>query len=317
MLDVLTGFLVVVVLIVVGFTVGRMRVLGPGAVHTLTLFVFSVATPALLVDVLAHADLGQVFGVNLAVAVAGSLLVGALAFAGQRLLARRPVPDSLVTMLAASYCNGSNLGVPIAAHVLGNPAAVLPVIIFQVAVYGPLVVLALDLATRRTSPDRTSSLVRELLSGIVRSPLIIAAVVGVAVALLHDRTGFTLPQVVAEPVSLLAGAAVPVALLAFGMSMADVTVLDRATSPRRSVLAAAVLKSVVHPVVAATLGAFVFGLSGPALLTITVVGALPTAQNVFTYAHRFRVGTVLARDTGVVSTGLSLVSIAVVAALLG
>ncbi len=312
MLGVLSGFLVVVIIIALGFLVGRRDLLGPRSVYTLNMFVFWIATPALLVNFLSRADLGDVFGAHLAVVVTSSLLAGLFGYLGFRYLARRDVPDSLVTLLVT--------------HVLGDPTASLPVIIFQTAVYGPAVVLLLDVSTRRRSGEVDGGgtaagrgpgpLVRELLLGIIRNPLIIAAVAGVILAALRSTTGWTLPELIAEPVATVAGAAVPVALIAFGMSMAQVRVLGP-DSPKRSVWAAALVKTVVHPLIAYALARLLFNASGTALLAFVVVAALPTAQNVFTYSQRFGTNTVLARDAGVVSTLLSIPSIAVIAVLLG
>ena len=53
------------------------------------------------------------------------------------------------------------------------------------------------------------------------------------------------------------------------------------------------------------------------LVGIVVLGALPTAQNVLTYALRFRTNETLARDTGVVSTLVSFPVLVVVTILLG
>jgi malonate transporter len=322
MLDVLSGFLIVVIIIALGYLVGRKKLLGPSAVYTLNMFVFYLATPALLINFLSSADLGDVFGENLAVVILSSFLAGAVGYLGYRHLARRPVPDSLVTLLACSYCNGSNLGIPIATHVLDDPTASLPVIIFQTAFYGPAVVLLLDVTTRRRDAGTHAApslgpLLRELVLGVVRNPLIIAAVCGIILALVHHANGFTLPSLIGEPVAMLSGAAVPAALVAFGMSMAEVTVLDRDTSPRRSVWAASLVKTVVHPLIAYALARLLFDAHGAALLAFVVVAALPTAQNVFTYASRFGVNTVLARDSGVISTLLSIPSIAVISLLLG
>ncbi len=314
--------MVVVIIIALGYAVGRRGLLGPNAVYALNMFVFYLATPALLINFLRDADLATVFGDNLAVVVIITLAAGTVGFLGYRLLARRPTSDSLVTMLACSYCNGSNLGVPIATHVLDDPTASLPVIIFQVALYGPATVLLLDVTTRRaresSSPGGSlGPLIRELVLGIVRNPLIIAALVGIMLSLLHTSAGWDLPQMLAEPVSLLAAGTVPAALVAFGLSMAEVTVLDRDTSPRRSVWLASLMKTVGHPLIAFAAARLIFDASGPALLAFVVVAALPTAQNVFTYSQRFGVNTVLARDTAVVSTMLSVPSIAVITLLLG
>ncbi|WP_291479147.1 AEC family transporter [Corynebacterium sp.] len=320
MLNVLSGFMVVVIIIALGYAVGRRGLLGPRAVYPLNMFVFYLATPALLINFLREADLATLFGENLAVVVVSTLAAGALGFLGYRFLARRPVSDSLVTMLACSYCNGSNLGIPITTHVLDDPTASLPVIIFQVAVYGPVTVLLLDVTSRRSrtgTADHLGPLVRELVLGIVRNPLILAAVAGVTLSLVHTGTGRELPDILAEPVSLLAAGAVPAALVAFGLSMAEVTVLDRETSPRRSVWIASLMKTVGHPLLAYAAARLLFDASGPALLAFVVVAALPTAQNVFTYSQRFGVNTVLARDSAVVSTMLSIPSIAVITVLLG
>ncbi|MDN5683522.1 AEC family transporter [Corynebacterium glyciniphilum] len=322
MLNVLSGFMVVVIIIALGYLVGRRGLLGPNAVYSLNMFVFYLATPALLINFLRDADLATVFGDNLAVVVISTLTAGLLGFLGYRFLARRPVSDSLVTMLACSYCNGSNLGIPIATHVLDDPAASLPVIIFQVAFYGPATVLLLDVTTRSagTGSPGTGSLgplVRELVLGIVRNPLIIAATVGIVLSLLHTNAGWELPEMLAEPVSLLAAGTVPAALVAFGLSMAEVTVLDRDTSPRRSVWMASLVKTVGHPLIAYLAARLIFDATGPALLAFVVVAALPSAQNVFTYSQRFGVNTVLARDTAVISTMLSIPSIAVITVLLG
>ena len=50
---------------------------------------------------------------------------------------------------------------------------------------------------------------------------------------------------------------------------------------------------------------------------MVLMGALPTGQNVFTYAQRFQTQQVLARDTGVVSTAMSLPIMAGIVLFLG
>ena len=54
----------------------------------------------------------------------------------------------------------------------------------------------------------------------------------------------------------------------------------------------------------------------PALFAVTVLAALPTAQNIFVHATRYRRAEVLARDSIFVTTLLSVPAIATVAALL-
>lgn len=313
MVDVLGGFAIVIIVIALGFGVGRARLLGPGAVYTLNMFVFWIALPATLIRFMADTDIAQLFGGNLAAVALSTIVAGALGFIGYRYIARRGRPDSLIAMLACSYCNGSNLGIPLAAHLLDDPTATLPVILFQVGFYGPLSVLLLDMNSGR----RNISFLRTTILAIVRNPLIIGAAIGIAISLLQHNTAWRLPELVSEPITIIANATVGCALIAFGMSMAETRVLQRGQSSRRSVWAASIIKSVVHPLIAVGLAILIFDASPELLLIIALVTALPTGQNVFTYAQRFGVNEVLARDTAVVSTGLSLPVMAVLMLWLG
>lgn len=313
MLDVLTGFAIVILVIAMGFGVGRLRLLGPGAVYTLNMFVFWIALPMMLINFLSDADLAQLFGVNFAVVALSTLGAGFVGYLGYRFVAGRARSDSLVAMLACSYCNGTHLGIPLMAHLIGDPTVTLPVVMFQVGFYGPLSVLMLDMSSDK---QNSRGLVRELFLSILRNPLIIGAVTGIVLAVLKQQTGFTLPKLLAEPIAMVSDATVAVALIAFGMSMAEVKVLQQGRSPVRSVFAASLVKTIVHPLIAWLLGAFVFGATGPLLLAMVLIAALPTGQNVFTYAQRFGVNTVLARDSVVIATAMSLPAMAIIVLLL-
>ncbi len=61
----------------------------------------------------------------------------------------------------------------------------------------------------------------------------------------------------------------------------------------------------MQPIAAYLIGAYAVGLVGHDLLAVTVIAALPTAQNVFTLAMRYERGVILARDTIFVATLLS------------
>ncbi len=302
MLNVLSGFAVVIFVIAIGFGVGRFRLLGPNAVYSLNMFVFWIALPCTLITFMAKTDIAQLFGPNLLVVALSTLTTGFLAFLGYRWITRRSTEDSIIAMLACTYCNGSNLGIPLAAHLMDDPTLTLPVILFQVGFYGPLSVLALDMRTGK----QTTSFVRSTVLTILKNPLIIGAVIGIVISLLQHNTGFILPTIVADPLGIIADATVGCALIAFGMSMAEVRVLQPGLSPRRSVWAASLVKTVVHPAIAAFFGVILFDASSQLLLAMVLLAALPTGQNVFTYAQRFGVNKVLARDTAVVSTGLAL-----------
>ena len=136
MLAVIEGFSVVWLVILVGWFVGRQKVLGDNAQLVLSRLSFFVASPALLVETLSRADLHTVFAGPLLVAAASAVITGAIFLlivdSGSSALA-----ESLLSAMSSSTANAANLGIPIAAYVLGDAALIAPVLVFQLAFYTP------------------------------------------------------------------------------------------------------------------------------------------------------------------------------------
>lgn len=304
--SVLVGFGALVAVIAVGWVAGRVRVLGDGAAGVLSRLSYFVATPALLLLTLAHADPGALLSPAL-VATAGSAVLCGLAYVVVARLRWRSKPAELTTGgLASSYVNAGNLGVPIAVYVLGDASYVAPVLLFQVLVLAPIGLTVLA-GSRQTAPSRT-----RLLTQPLRTPVVIGCALGLVVAAL----GWQLPSLVLQPIELLAALAVPAALLAYGMS------LHGAPRPASGdgagqVWLAVVLKTLAQPLLAYALGRWVAHLDGVPLLAVTLTSALPTAQNVFVYATSYDRGTRLARDVVLLSTVLSVPVLVVVAIVVG
>lgn len=305
MAGVLIGFAIIGSVIAVGYVVGRIGVLGPTATVVLGRAAFFVFLPALLFSVMAEADLAVLFSALLPVSALAALACMLVFVLIARLLWRRGPATLTIGALASGYVNANNIGLPVAAYVIGDPTLVAPVILLQLVVFAPIALTILDV----TTSGRLS--VGRVLTQPVRNPLIIASVLGLVVALL----GIDLPDPVVEPFRLLGAAGVPTVLFVFGLSLHGRRILE-AGSGRRDVLLAVALKSIVMPLVAWGLGALVFGLDGVALFTVVVLAALPTAQNVYTYAARYQTAMTLARDSGLISTALAVPILIVVAALL-
>ncbi|MGX6447995.1 AEC family transporter [Patulibacter sp. S7RM1-6] len=304
MSGVLTGFAVIALVILVGVVAGRTSLGTPEAQRTLQLTAFFVASPALLFGVLAHADLAQAFSSFMAVAALSALTVAALHAGLGRFLGRRSVAETVVGALAAGYVNANNIGLPVAVYVLGDAEYVAPVLLLQLVVITPVTLSVLDVSTSGHLSARTA--LRPL-----ANPLVVASLAGVLVAL----TGVALPDAVYAPFELLGGAAVPLMLLAFGMSLTGERPL-RPGPARRPALLAAALKAVVMPLVAYVYATTLFALDGHALFAAVALAALPTAQNVFNYATRYGAGTTLARDVVLLSTLAAVPVLLVVTALL-
>ncbi|MFF2387944.1 AEC family transporter [Agromyces sp. NPDC058104] len=289
--SVFTGFAVIALAVFVGWIAGRAGVVGPEARPILARLTFNVLAPFLLFSVLATADVGALFSVLLPVsalaAVTMMLVFGLIAM----LVWRRSLERAVIGSLASGYVNGNNFGIPIAVYMLGDAAYSAPIVLLQLLLFAPV---ALAILGARVE-GRTSA--RQIVRGTFTNPIIVGSLAGVAVAV----SGLELPPIVLEPVELIGHAAVPLMLISFGLSLNGQRMLA-AGSGRREVLLASTLKLVVMPATAWLLGRFAFGLDDTALYAVTVLAALPTAQNVFNYAQRYETAEILARDTVFITT---------------
>ncbi|WP_055475344.1 AEC family transporter [Gordonia sp. HS-NH1] len=310
MSGVISGFTVIFIVVGVGYVLGRTRVIGDHAHEVLSRLVFFVFTPALLFHSMVTSDLSVIFSATPVIAGGSAFLMGAVYVVIARLWLRRAVPELVIGGLSASYVNSVNLGLPIAIFVLDDASFIAPLLLFQILIYSPVALLALDL----TALDRDSgrSLLRDSLVAPITNPIVVGGLAGLAISLI----GWTPPAAVMSPLKMLGDASVPAALLAFGLSLTGVAVFKKGQSPRRDIALASILKMVAMPLTVYAVARWGFGQTGEALFAQVVIAALPTAQNVLVYATRYRRGQILARDTALITTLASIPTIMVIALVL-
>ena len=302
------AFVALVSVAVLGYVVGLMGVLRAQDELVLSRLAFFVATPALLFTTVARADLHAIFSVVFVTNVASLFVVQVIFLLVAALIWRRTRSEATIGVLASSYVNAGNLGVPVAAYVLGVGAVVAPILLFQLLVMAPIAFAVLD-GDRQGSGRRVS--LRTIVSRPFRNPLTVASLLG----LLFAALGVHLPALVMRPIDLVAAAAVPVALIAYGLSLSAGT--KDSITLQRDVVLAVLLKTLVQPIAAYVVGRWVLDLHGAALLAPTLLAALPTAQNVYVYAVHYRSSRTLARSVVLLSTLLSIPIMIAIAGLLG
>lgn len=304
MIGVLEGVVVIGVVVLVGYLCALFGALSADVANGLNRVAFYVATPAILFRILSHADLRILFSdfmlVAVVSAVGSALLYVVLALA----FFRRPAGETAIGAAASMFLNSNNMGVPVAMFVLDDPQAIAAVLVLQPIAFTPVLLAVLD-----GTSGRPLSLAR-VVTQPLRNPVIVAAAAGVAITLL----GIELPPFVEAPLDLLADAAIPVVLLAFGVSLRGRRVLEPG-SDRMPVVAATVIKAVVMPLIAWIVAGPVLQLEAETVFATVVVAALPTGQVIYTYASRFNRGVVLARDVALLTTVIA-VPVLVIATLL-
>jgi predicted permease len=104
--------------------------------------------------------------------------------------------------------------------------------------------------------------------------------------------------------------------MAFGMSLNGSKPLQADAGRRTDALLASGFKLFVHPAIAYVFARFALGLDGAALFAVVVTSALPTAQNVFVAASRYKAGLTVAKDTVLITTVVAVPAMIGVALLL-
>ena len=287
MISALSGFAVIGVIVLVGWVAGRWARLPADTQTVAGRLAYTVLSPCLLFSGAADSDPRALFTQALIVSTAAALLC----FGLHTLTTRHRDPGTrIVGALAAGYTNATFIGIPVATYVLHDTALVVPIVMLQLLIITPVALTLLQFVATGHTSWRTS------LTAPLRSPLTVAVALGVLLAV----TGLELPTVIAEPISAIGQAAVPVVLLVFGMSLSGLRVL--APGPDRlPTVAAVVLKTTIMPALAFLL-ALALRLTPTQMYAVTVLAALPTAQNIFLYAQSFGTALILARDAIFLST---------------
>ena len=289
-----------------GYAARWWRLLGDRAVAALAWIVFHLAMPTALFVRLSRTPLTGFDGRQLAAfAASTAVVIGAGWYCAGRIFDRKH-GERAIWAMAGGYVNAANLGIPIAMQVLGNVSFLVEVLLLQTLIITPVVLATLDRHGEADGKNRF----RRLATLPVRNPVILGSALGIAAS----AAGFRVSPIVQTPLAFLSAAAVPAALITLGASL-----YRREPEPstgRAEITAITALKLVAQPALACALG-LLLHLAQPQLLAVVVCAGLPTAQNVFVFAQRYAVGEALASRAVLITTTLSLATIAAIAALLG
>ncbi|MBW3078528.1 AEC family transporter [Bifidobacterium simiiventris] len=309
LLSAMEGFCVIGIVILAGYIAARMQIGGSTAQMVLNRFSFFVSSPCLMFAILSKEPIFDIFHSSIIVAFFSAMLVGVVFLILNRMFFHMSAPDAIIGSLNSLYLNSNNIGLPIATYILGNGALVAPILVMQQALFTPIGLTALDVTTK----GKVSA--KAILTQPLHQPLLIGSLLGIALSAINAKTGWFIPNYLYDPINMIGESAVPMILMAFGMSLHGTKPLQQ-KGDVPAIFTVAVLKNIVMPIIAFLLAYFVMGFRGNVLYACVVLAALPTGQNVYNYAARYNVGLTFARDGILISTLTSPIFIAIIAALL-
>ena len=210
MTGVIIGFAIIFSIVLVGYILAKTGIIASGSERlVLNRIAFYSATPALVFMVVSKADVETLLSPVVAVAALSALATAGVYVAVSRIFFRHDAATTCIAAASSAYVNSNNIGLPVGMYVLGNGSYVAPILLFQMALFTPIILAILAAATGDGNRHKVAHIIR----GSLLSPMVLGALVGMVVSLLHVN----LPDAVLRPLEILGGASIPMILISFGV----------------------------------------------------------------------------------------------------
>jgi predicted permease len=304
---VLTTILAVVpvfVLIAIGYGAVRLHYLPDAMSDHLNAYAIKLAVPVLLFTAMVDIDFAEAFSAGVFISFyAGALVCFVAGIVMARLVFARRPGEAVSFGFAATFSNSLLLGVPIVERAHGADA--LPVAFGIIALHAPLLytIGMITMEMMRRDGRSLGETLRSASRSIIANPLMIAIACGIA----WNVSGLPLPQMLAVPFDMLAGSAIPAALVGLGAALTRYTVKANISET----LAIAVLSLIIHPAIALGLSHYVLALPAHMVIAIVTVAAMPPGVNIYIFASLYDRAVPLAASALVISTAIGVASISV------
>ena len=294
-------------LIFLGWGCRKRNILSAGAASELNRFVIWLALPALLFDSMSRLTAADFANLRFIAVFGIGVVVVFLLTAWLRTRQRAAAPDVVIDSLGSSYANVGFIGIPLCYLAFGHdgmPPSVIAMVMTACLLFAVAIVL---LETCLHAQAGLGQTVAKVTRSLLRNPIMIAPVAGIAVAL----SGVHIPSGVQQLFKILGGAASPCALVSLGLFLAQ-PVAQR--MQQVSVWLLVGFKLLLQPAVTAVLAYWILPLPRVWADSAVLLAAMPIGTGPFMLAELYqREVTVMSRAI-LISTTLSLPTIALILA---
>ena len=290
--------LILFILIMIGFVLGKKNIIGDGAAKALSDIALLLATPCVIALSFAREYDANVLK-ELGIALLVALVIHVVAIGAAELLYRKKTPRDRVLRASTVLSNAGFMGLPLQQAVLGEQgvfygSAYVTVFTLTLWSYG---LITMDSATRRLSVKR-----------LLVNPGIIGLGIGILVLFLP----IDLPELIHAPASHLAALNTPLPMLFIGYNLSKVN-LGRALRNKSYYVACAIRLLIVPALAIGVL--YLVGIRGTMLCSMAIASSAPVAAAVSMFADKFGQDTETAVNMVALSTVFSIVTMPVFVAL--
>ncbi|RJQ73820.1 AEC family transporter [Pseudonocardiaceae bacterium YIM PH 21723] len=282
-----------------GVLFARRKIIQASDARVFNDFCFLFAIPSYLFAKIYTADLRHLFDWHALGSYMISVITGMALLAVAVHLVSRPGPRGLaLRLMAGVQVNTAYFAIPVFIMLWGDATPIFPVLLMQTCLLTATVIaiMEFDTGSEGSVPAKVSKAVWSSLN----TPVVIACWAGIALNLVD----IPVPQAALDAFGFVGQAAAPIALFALGLYLGGAGISLRGTT--REEIALVTIKCLVMPVAIYLLCRYAFDVRPPWLHYLTVLAAMPAAQNLFIVAQRYEVETELAASLVVKSSAASL-----------
>ena len=234
----------------VGFVFGKLKILDLNHAKILNLFLFYVAVPALIIQLIAQNEIGQVDFKQIFSYLIMQSICGIIAYLITSKYFKRSIPESIIWALTVALSNHVTLLLPITEIYFQQNiiTQVASIILMDGVILLSVVAFFLELSTKKNIKLLT------FIKNIVLNPMILSIFIGVLLFVFNfniDETPFD------YILTVLAACVSPVGLFAIGITLSFYTnkVINKLTA------SISILKLIISPIILLIIG-FIFFDSG-------------------------------------------------------
>lgn len=287
-------------LIVVGYALKRLGIVGEQFVKEANKFNYVVTLPVLLFKDLMATDVAGDFRLDYILFCAGATTISFLVtwFFCRKIMKNKELIGEFVQ--ASCRCSAAVMGIAFVQNMYGDAGMAPMMIIGTVPLLNIYSVLILTFESGEGKKHSGKEKVKEALINIAKNPIIIAIVLGIMAALIK----LDLPVILDKSVNYVANLATPMALLCLGAGFEG----KKAIAKIKPTMCASLLKLVVLPAIFLPVAIW-FGYEGEYMVALVIMLAAPTTPSCYIMAKNMGYEGVLTSSVVVSTTLLSSITL--------
>jgi len=286
-----------------GYAAARLGWFSKQATDGVGTFVFNFAIPALLFRSMARLEFPETIEWGFLFAFFGGAYISwAVSMLVSRLVFKRPFGNISIAGMGGAFGNTVLLGIPLVLTTYGDDGALPIFLIISFHSWQFFIVVTMLIEGGRGNRARMRDVPLNILKGLGSNPIMYGLLGGI----IWNVLDLPIPAFADSILEMLGRAALPCAIFTIGASLAAYRIAGALPEAGSMV----VFKLILHPVAVFVLGTWVFELDPLWRNVAVIVAAMPIGVNVYLFAQRYDAGVAPVATAMLLSTALSMVTVA-------